>query len=103
MVSRSVSLSLSPTSSSDFDRRPVAYDFIGSLGSHFPFSLLDLFVDYSSIIPPTPLLWPTLVSIILVFGRNNDRNVQRFVNGRFGDRLWMYLCMSSSVFGPELP
>ena len=43
----------------------------------------------------------SLVNIILVFGRNNDRNVQRFVNGRSGDRLWTYLCISSNVFGPK--
>ena len=43
----------------------------------------------------------TLVNLILVFGRNNDRNVQRIVNGRFGDRLWTYLCISSNVFGPK--
>ena len=49
-----------------------------------------------------------LVNIILVFGRDNDRNVQRFVNGRFGDRMWMYLCIKIIVsnhvrhfFGPN--
>ena len=51
-------MSLSPTSYSDFDRGPVRHGFIGSLGSLFPFSVLDLFVDYSSMIPPTSLLWP---------------------------------------------
>ena len=38
-----------------------------------------------------------LVNIILVFGRNNDRYVQRIVNGRFSDRMWAYLCISSTV------
>ena len=38
-----------------------------------------------------------LVNIILVFGRNSDRNVQRFVNGRFGDRIWTYLCIKINV------
>ena len=38
-----------------------------------------------------------LVNIILVFGRNNDRNVQRFVNGRFGDRIGTYLCIKINV------
>ena len=42
-----------------------------------------------------------LVNIILVFGRNNDRNVQCFVNGRLCDRLWTYLCISSNLFGPK--
>ena len=42
-----------------------------------------------------------LVNIIIVFGHNNDRNVQRFVNGRFGDRLWAYLCIPSNLFGPK--
>ena len=38
-VSRAVSLNLSPTSSSEFGRRPAAYRFIGSVGSpsHLPF------------------------------------------------------------------
>ena len=39
----------------------------------------------------------SLVKIILVFGRNIDRNVQRFVNGRFGDRIWTYLCIKINV------
>ena len=39
----------------------------------------------------------TLVNIILVFGRNNDRNVQCIVNGRTGDRMWTYLCVSSNL------
>ena len=43
----------------------------------------------------------SLVNIILVFGRSNDQNVQRFVNGRFSDRLWTYLCISSNQFGPK--
>ena len=43
----------------------------------------------------------TLVNIIIVFGRNTDRNVQRFVNGRFRGRLWTYFRMSSNVFGPK--
>ena len=38
----------------------------------------------------------SLVNIILFFGRNNDRNVQCIVNGRFGDRMWTYLCISSN-------
>ena len=40
----------------------------------------------------------SLVNIILVFGRTNDQNVQRFVNGRFGDRLWTYFCISRNLF-----
>ena len=47
-----------------------------------------------------------LVNIILVFGRRNDRNVQCIVNGRFGDRWWTYLCISSNflnVLGPKIP
>ena len=50
----------------------------------------------------------TLVNIILVFGRNNDRNVQVIVNGRFGDRLRTYFCITinflnhvRSFFGPN--
>ena len=39
-----------------------------------------------------------LINIILFFGRNNDRNVQRFVNGRFGDRIWTYLCIKINVY-----
>ena len=39
----------------------------------------------------------TLVNIIHVFGRNNDRNVQRFVNERFCDRVWTYLCIEIIV------
>ena len=41
--------------------------------------------------------YEALVNIILAFGRNNDRNVQRFVNGRFGDRIWTYLCIKMNV------
>ena len=39
----------------------------------------------------------TLVNIILRFGRNNDRNLQCIVNGRFGDRIWTYLCIEIIV------
>ena len=39
----------------------------------------------------------SLLNVILIFGRNNDRNVQCIVNGRFGDGVWTYLCISSKV------
>lgn len=39
----------------------------------------------------------TLVNIILVFRRKIDRNVQLFVNKRFGDHVWTYLCITSKV------
>ena len=59
-------------------------------------------VAYSRPVPaasrsvPAPEL-PPLVYIILVFGRNNDRNEQRFVGGRFGDRIWTYFCIKIIV------
>ena len=56
------------------------------LGFHRPARLLDV------LHPPDRLQDASLLNIILVFGRNNDRNVQRFVNGRFGDRV--RICVS---------
>ena len=44
----------------------------------------------------TILKTSSLVNIIIVFGRNNDRNVQFIVNGRFRERMWTYLCISSN-------
>ena len=44
-----------------------------------------------------------IVNIILVFGRNNDRNVQCIVNGRFGNRIWTYSLVDIFLtFGPRV-
>ena len=52
-------------------------------------------------IAPNPFtfdaLTKALVNIILFFGRYNDGNVQCIVNGRFGHRIWTYLCIKINV------